>query len=518
MTLTHQRLRAPQENGKSLQVPPLADWQETLLHNQALLGGYAFELSGNSISSLQREAQQELLQLAVAYSSQYRDISLKSSIDTIVMGGHQPTLFHPGVWYKNFVLSRFALQANAVAVNLVVDNDFNPLRSIRVPAGSVAEPRIETIHYDSLSARGPFETEELHSPDTFKNFAQSVSRNIKPFVSEPLVHRLWPHAVASLGRMGQPSLALAAGRHRFEQDLGLQTLELPVSQICKTRAFAIFAAELFERSAEFRAVHNEQLVRYRQVNRIRSQSHPVPELRKLDDWVELPFWIWRTGSTSRNPLFVKQEQSTIYVSDQKDVLLSLDRRASLAEQIHLWEAEGICLRTRALTTTMYSRLVLCDLFLHGIGGGKYDQLTDEIIRKFFAVEPPGFSVVTSTHHLPIDFPRVTESDLARVRNRLRDLKYHAEHFGDFGNESFQAEAERKVEHWRAIPDAGSKKVWHDEMERINEQLRLATNSDRIELETEIESLRRMVRVTQLLGSREFSFCLFDEVLIAQLNA
>ncbi len=518
MTSTHQRLRAPQANGQSLQVPPLADWQGTLLHNQALVGTYALHLAGHPIASLQRQAQEELLQLAVAYSSQYRNVSEPPTSGAIVMGGHQPTLFHPGVWYKNFVLSHFAKQEDGVAVNLVVDNDFNPLRSIRVPTGSLAQPRIEAIDYDTLSAQGPFETERLHSPETFAGFGKKVSDALKPFVNDPLVNRFWSYAVESLELMRQPSLAIAAGRHRFEEELGQQTLEIPVSQICQTGTFSIFAAELFERAAEFREVHNAQLIGYRQVNRIRSQSHPVPELRALDGWVELPFWIWQSGSTSRNPLFVKREQDIIRVSDRKDTQLSLERGVALAEQIHRLETQGVCLRTRALTTTMYARLVLCDLFLHGIGGGKYDQLTDEIIRQFFAVEPPGFTVVTATHHLPIRFPRATEMDLARLRNRLRDLKYHAEHFGDFGNDSFQAEAERKVEHWRAIPRAGSKKVWHDEMERINEQLRQATNSGRIELEAEIDSLRRKVHVAQMLGSREFSFCLFDEALIEQLKA
>ena len=47
------------------------------------------------------------------------------------------------------------------------------------------------------------------------------------------------------------------------------------------------------------------------------------------------------------------------------------------------ESEGIRLRPRALTTTMYLRLAMGDLFLHGIGGAKYDQLTDRIIEHFF---------------------------------------------------------------------------------------------------------------------------------------
>ena len=45
---------------------------------------------------------------------------------------------------------------------------------------------------------------------------------------------------------------------------------------------------------------------------------------------------------------------------------------------------------------MYARLVLSDLFLHGIGGAKYDQLTDLIIARFFGLQPPGFVTLSAT--------------------------------------------------------------------------------------------------------------------------
>ncbi len=50
---------------------------------------------------------------------------------------------------------------------------------------------------------------------------------------------------------------------------------------------------------------------------------------------------------------------------------------------------------------MFARLVLSDVFIHGIGGAKYDQLTDAIVRRFFGVEPPGYLVATATLKLPL---------------------------------------------------------------------------------------------------------------------
>lgn len=517
MTLIYQRLRAPKNNGHSLQVPPLSDWTATLLDNEVLFSGHSFTLSGTPIDEVRRQARQRLLQSALSYTSRYREIFDGDLRASIVMAGHQPTLFHPGVWYKNFVLSRFAETIDAWAINLVVDNDYNPSRSIRVPAGTLEQPKMEWLKYDSHVACGPFETESLHSREVFNKFGQSVAKTISAFVDQPLVDRLWPFAKSGLDLLGKPSLAIAAGRHRLEQDCGLRTLEVPVSQVCQTPSFACFAAELIERAPALKAIYNEQLLAYRRVNKIRSQSHPVPELKEFDDWVEVPFWVWRSESPIRKPLYVELGKERISLTDFDDIRLTLDRQSDLAAQINEWEKQGVSLRTRALTTTMYARLVLCDMFVHGIGGGKYDQLTDEIIREFFGAEPPTFSVVTATHQLPINQTKFTQTDVARLKNRLRDLNFHAEQFGDFSDEKFRVFAEKKIQHWQRIPKEGSKKAWHDEMESINEALRNNLTTEMATLEDEIHTMRQAVQRSSLLSSREFSFCLFDEGIIERLR-
>ena len=64
-------------------------------------------------------------------------------------------------------------------------------------------------------------------------------------------------------------------------------------------------------------------------------------------------------------------------------------------------AAGLKVRSRALTNTLFARLFLSDLFIHGIGGGKYDELTDDIIRRFYECEPPDFLVLSATRLLPL---------------------------------------------------------------------------------------------------------------------
>ena len=42
--------------------------------------------------------------------------------------------------------------------------------------------------------------------------------------------------------------------------------------------------------------------------------------------------------------------------------------------------DGWELRPRALTLTIWARLLIADLFVHGIGGAKYDRISDTMRR------------------------------------------------------------------------------------------------------------------------------------------
>jgi hypothetical protein len=80
---------------------------------------------------------------------------------------------------------------------------------------------------------------------------------------------------------------------------------------------------------------------------------------------------------------------------------------------------------------MYARLLACDLFIHGIGGAKYDQIADAVVRRFFGVRPPGYAVVSATCRLPLPRFDVTEADRAAAIHAIRDLHYNPQrHLGN----------------------------------------------------------------------------------------
>src|SRR5690606_17436002 len=85
--------------------------------------------------------------------------------------------------------------------------------------------------------------------------------------------------------------------------------------------------------------------------------------------------------------------------------------------------QGVRFRTRALTTTLFARLFLAGLFVHGLGGAKYDEMTDRIIARFFGVPVPEYATVSASMYLPFAPPfDETPDDERRLLAQLRDLE------------------------------------------------------------------------------------------------
>src|SRR3970282_1495276 len=58
------------------------------------------------------------------------------------------------------------------------------------------------------------------------------------------------------------------------------------------------------------------------------------------------------------------------------------------------------LRPRALTLTAFLRLLVVDLFIHGVSGGRYDRVTDAVTAEVFGVAPPIYAVPSATLYPP----------------------------------------------------------------------------------------------------------------------
>jgi hypothetical protein len=102
--------------------------------------------------------------------------------------------------------------------------------------------------------------------------------------------------------------------------------------------------------------------------------------------------------------------------------------------MRLLEELNFTIFPRALMTTFFLRLFMSDLFIHGIGGAKYDEVTDDIIRRYFGIEPPEYMVVSGTLRLPFPPFPATIDERRRLERKARDLRWHPEQFLDHAND------------------------------------------------------------------------------------
>jgi hypothetical protein len=193
-----------------------------------------------------------------------------------------------------------------------------------------------------------------------------------------------------------------------------------------------------------------------------------------------------------------------------EIPLAPDREACCAvEQLLTLRARRIRLRTRALTTTMFARLLLGDVFLHGIGGAKYDELGDEIVRGFFGIEPPSYLTLSMTLWMGLGEEPATPERYRAVARQLRDLEYNPDRHLDG---SVAPDVQGWVEAKRraiALPVGThpERLARFREIRRCNEGLRPVTAAARSALSEERSRLAAGLRRNALARSREYAFVL-----------
>ncbi len=512
---------------------------------------------GRSWLQAATEARSEVVSAALTYTRAYRDVDLPTAGTTgkVLMAGHQSELFHPGVWFKNFALGRLGQLHGATPINLVIDNDAFKAGAIRVPCGPVTSPHLQVVALDrSLPDQGdgnfPAEEREIVDPAYFASFPQRVSQRLAGLVDRPLLNEFWPLVLARSRETQILGTCLAQARHQFEGRWGNATLELPFSHLCRTEAFARFATQVLLQLPALWSIYNAALHEYRRAHRLRSVTHPVPDLARDGEFLEAPLWVWRGTHPRRQRLFVRHRDQSVVLTDREGWEMHLPADGeSAAQQLAELTGQAVKIRTKALFTTLFARLFLCDLFLHGIGGAKYDALTDVIAERWLSVRPPAFMTLSATLHLPLaPAPTSAADDLRRIDDELRRLIWQPERrivnqeSGGYpvprlrnqesgeaviGREAGVRSQETEI---RVPPDAASLVRQKQELvaevptihtaktrcraiRETNLRLQEFVENRRQELQREREKKLHQQRAYEVLSSREFAWCLFPAEIL-----
>ena len=527
--MARQDLRAPAEDGGLLALPPLVDGLTRLEANRRFLASWDHDFQGRRAGRLRTMVRAQVLALSKNHLARFGldGAPFADPSAPLVVTGHQPELSHPGVWVKNFAIASIAERCGGTALNLIVDNDLPKGASIRVPCEDDGPLRARAVDFDDWVGEVPFEDLSVRDESLFASFGDRVGKALGRLVADPLIHEFWPLALRAGERTPLTGMRFAVARRALEGSWGVRNAEVPLSAVCESEGFLWFASHLLAHLPRFQTLHNEALARYRVEHGIRSRNHPVPALGSEGDWLEAPFWVWRDRSPRRRPLLARQqgEMMDLRIAGEAETLIRIplapDRDACCAvRDLQGLPARGVRLRTRALTTTMFARLLLGDVFLHGIGGAKYDELGDEVARCFFEIEPPPFLTLSMTLRLGLDADPEAPSRLKALDRRLRDLTFNPDrNFAGVARPGFLQLAEAKR---RAIAapqgDHAERVARFRHIRGLNQEMQADLGGMRAALLGNRTGLTAAIQRQALARNREYSLVLHSKASLRRAMA
>ncbi len=492
-------LEIPTTSPAAVAAPAYATWLDLGRAHHAVLAACTAEVGGRPLNALRRAARAEVLDLALSYTRALGVEVAHRASDLVLCTGHQPVLVHPGIWVKYLALARL-VPPDGVGLNLIVDSDAIEEIAAEVPSAS-GRLRRERIVLARAAPEVPTEILPAPAAGAWQAFVAAIDARMDT-LDEPEARAGWARA-RGLPPPAAGSLpgAVTAARRALEGPRPY--LDLPVSRLIRTSAFRTFVLSIVRDAGRFAGVYNACLAAYREHYGIRTAAQPFPDLAIEEDRIELPFWYLADGR--RWPLFIDAQGRRLVAGDREVGPAPGDP-----------DDPGFArapIRPRALTLTAFARLCVADLFIHGVGGGRYDRATDAIVRGFFGITPPAYATATATLFLPFAAGGPRDAERHRLQRLLLDLQHNPDRFlppnaGPHG--------EMVAEKWsliRRLEQAADltrreRRAATQRIREINQILQMTVAGRVAEVQEALRHLDRHQEDAEVTGYRGYPFLLF----------
>lgn len=313
----------------------------------------------------------------------------------IIMTGHQPIIYYPGIFTKLIVAHLIAQSLGGKAYYLVLDTDQELIDW-------------KFIWYED----NQFIKKNFTLSDRKKILLnQTINNNKKNLLIQQLnewqlqlYHIFEPSLVLEIKKIIEFVLETLNKNDLKVSELSIIINEylmkcyqmsvepIYVSTVSKTKVYKEIFNFIKSHDKLFRNIYNEKLNEFRKKNNIKNIHYPFSNLLEG----ELPFW--KSDGYRRQTLSIND--------DSYEYLFP-----------------------KAITLSMCIRMFLSDFMIHGTGGGIYDLVSEEILKEFFMEEPSPYMIATSTIPLKpkADIPLFYEPSY-NINYKLRKWKFNPEQF------------------------------------------------------------------------------------------
>jgi hypothetical protein len=385
--------------------PPYGSWATLLQRNIDNRASLASVLGKTRIATVRAE----VMEHARSYSQQLARLATERGIaiatlewlseddrNGIVMAGHQPVVFHPGLFFKTELLSTLARDAGAFGVHVVIDTDEGG-------ACEVSWPRIEgeqlivrraviasaesTVTDSSATDPMLYTSQRIKAQEEIKEIFDEMQSDLRASGLMGEAERARGMGAIYANLAGCPLAAANSIARWSVERRGYR--EVLLSTLLKETSLTEVLRELTQDSERLFRSYNDSLGRYRREHSIKNVANPFPNLKTESGSYELPLWV--VSDRERKPLLSGPSQS-----------IKLPEDSYLA--------------TRGSITTMLLRAYCSDLFIHGLGGGRYDRFVTMFASEYQQIELPTFVVASRTRLLDEKRVEKLSASIARARS------------------------------------------------------------------------------------------------------
>jgi hypothetical protein len=414
----------------------------------------------------------------------------------VIATGHQPYLWHPGILAKDLAADLFAQHVGGTAMHVVVEHNAIAPLAIGLPTQQGSELSGQTLIFGNASKAATLPPNRLPPID-----AVSVERAISGagcLATETArngLHRI-AEAYAEQGdhphRSAQTTAVLAQLKRPYLKATmpTLSTSEL-VTQHFVDRLLAdpVGCVRCYNRAA---------------------YAYPEAGIRPLyhgRDVVEAP--LWAQGDANATPVFVDlgdSQQSLLFTQGQALDLTGPDALRYL--------------RPRAISLSAIMRSEHCDLFIHGTGGGVYDQVTERWWRDWVGEDLAPMAVVSADMFLPFDAPTSTREERIKTQWFAHHLPHNIDRHTDADSDAeviLRQEKQNLLDHMDDDRDKRRRAAAFQRIHAINAELGSRHDAALLDASQQASDARIGVANAVIANRRDWCFALYPEQRLVDLR-
>ncbi len=423
----------------------------------------------------------------------------------VIATGHQAGFWHPGILAKCIAAVKHAKQVGGRPLYVLVDQDDNDSCRLDLPVLKAGRLKVMTIELapslPGVALRAQPRIDWKQAAGILRDAAKSPGAQLAVDVSPLLA------ALETMAMHEEPSPASQTTRARQWEKL-LQSMWRPIlGELEIVHATSLVDEVLIDhllRDAPACAGHYNEAV----------QANPQAGMSPLlveRDRVELPLWDIGNASSPKPRRRVFAD-----ISDSRPMLVTGD-----GQPVRQEAGRHLHLAPRALLLTAIMRSRVCDLFIHGHGGGVYDRVMEQWWRQWTGQSLAPMAVVSADVRLPFrGVPQADESDLARAiwyeHHLPHNLDRHLPH------DQFDADMIRKkrelLGQLQGDGDPLHRRRCFGELHRINERFAREQGGILAMAHEQVHRMRLGMMNRTIARRRDWCFAFHDRATLERLAA